>query len=37
MVTEVLVGALLKLVPREEIERQVNGWLAQRREGFGAG
>jgi hypothetical protein len=32
MVTEVLVGALLKLVSAEELERQVTAWLDERRD-----
>jgi hypothetical protein len=31
-VTEVLTGALLKLVGPEELARQVDGWLDERRE-----
>ena len=30
LVTEVLTGALLKLVGPDELERQVNAWLDQR-------
>ena len=32
MVTEVLTGALLKLVGPEELDRQVTAWLDERRE-----
>jgi hypothetical protein len=30
MVTEILTGALLKLVRADELEMQVNGWLDER-------
>lgn len=35
MVVQVLAGALLQLVPREEIERQLDEWFERRLTGQG--